>query len=226
MKIFISTVALGLLVISAKAQIFITQDNLGVSAPMPEKGTPEYIQGIYLYPDFVKGSVTMLDNKKIASADLIYDLSKDKIIFKGEDNKPYWFKDKVSEFQMADPKSGDQLIHLFKNGYPPIDRYSALNYYEVLAEGKVTLLKKEVRIVSETIPYGSSAPVKSVANAQLYYLYTNDTMTQIKKDKKSMGNLLKGNDFNLTKYISDNNLNIKNDEDLVKIINYYNSINK
>lgn len=223
MKRIYLLLSLSLLSLGAFAQIYTYREIRGSVAPMPSKSDPEFIDNIYLYPDYVKGVVTMADNKKLQNVDLIYDLHTDKLIYKGEDNLAYWFKDPVREFTLPNLKSGEKP-RTFRNGYPEADHNTKESYYEVLSDGRITLLKKTSKVVTESIPYGSSTPFKSTEDVFSYYIYKNGTITKVKKDKKALAQILDNDRFTLSKYMNDTKLTLKSDSDFAAVVDYYNKL--
>lgn len=152
---------------------------------------------------------------------LKYNIKDDELYFEGKNNEPLLFIDSVTEFAITNPPG---VIHHYRNGYKAIGGYSDKSFFEVLADGSVQLLKKTNKTILESKAYNSPTTERSFVEVSQYYLVRFGTFTPVKRDKKSILAALNDKQPALEKYIKDNGLNVKNDDDLSKLIIYYNSL--
>ncbi|MFM7850627.1 MAG: hypothetical protein ACKO96_01610, partial [Flammeovirgaceae bacterium] len=96
---------------------------------------------------------------------------------------------------------------------------------EVLSEKRVTLLKKYlVKFIDEVVnTYGSAAQVKKFQRSEKYFLIKDNFSVEIKPNLKSVVRAL-GEDSRLENYILKEKIKIKNEADLVRIVEYYQNL--
>ena len=206
-------------VAGASAQYVALVDHMGVA--VRAKAYTDVNGSPYLFEDWVKGSVTMTKGSYFEGMDLMYDLVTDELIFKSEKGESKNFSDQVREFSLKDEKG---IVHVFRNGFSPIDDAKPITFYEVLVDEKTALLKRTVRIIHEEVGYSSATQVKSFQTKTSFYLAKDSKLTKIKNDKKSVLAALPEKSAQLEAYIKAQKLDLKNDSHLVRLIAYYNSL--
>lgn len=183
------------------------------------------VQGTaFLNSDWLIGSFTLVNNKLYKDVNLKYDVVQDKIFLRGAKGEQISMLDKVKDFTLNYPTEVEVVNRYFRCGYSNIPGTRADSYFEVLADGKVQLLKRTSKIIQENKEYNSATITKSFYETIKYYLFNEGKATLIKKDKKSILTALNTKQPELETYIKDNKLNLKNDEDLAKLITYYNTL--
>ena len=178
------------------------------------KGSP------YLFEGWAKGSVVLEDGKSYNDLGLMYDVLADRVIFKSDIGKMQAFTVRVKEFTI----DTDKGQHTFRSGFPAIDGGSDRSYYQVLAEGNTKLLKRTTKQITEAIEPGAITMSKKLQDNIKYYVLIDNKIVRVKKDKKAILALLKNKSAELENYISSNKLNFKNEDDIVKLVNYYNRL--
>lgn len=175
------------------------------------KGSP------YLQNDWATGSVKLRDGRSFDGMKLKYDQVEDELLFLGDAEKEMTFSVPVTEFTLQDKT--------FRRGYPVGDGAPANAFYEVLEEGKMSLLKRTSKKVIEEPAYNAASSVKSIRTNENYYLTaSNLQLTKIKKDKKAVLAALPDKKEELENYIKDQRLDLRQEQDLVKLISYYNTL--
>jgi hypothetical protein len=207
---------------TSNAQFKVTQNFVG--KPIETRSTDGFVGDKYLYPDWMTGNVLQEDGKFYNNMSLKYDLYNDMIIFNSTDNVPMAFKYPIKEFQLMHKRSLEEPFSLFKNGFPPFGNYSAKTFYQVLTEGKTSLIKKPYKSIIETIPYGESELKKTFGTNELYFLHHNGKMVKIQKSKNSVLEVLGDKKSELIEFIKDKKLRMKSDSDLVAVVNHYNAL--
>lgn len=164
----------------------------------------------------------MANGKVFNSVDIKYDQVEDQLIYRGTDGQAMNFVDKIAEFNLL---TSDGNTTVFKKGFPASKGITPENYAEVLVEGKTKLLKRTAKHIQESREYNSATVDRTITSTTLYYLVgDNGEIANISKDKKSILKALPAKSSELEQYISSNKLNLKEDQDLVKLITYYNSL--
>ena len=176
----------------------------------------------YLYENWIKGSVKLTNGLAYSNLSLKYDQVADELIFLNETSKPQIFQHPVHEFTILNNQNREIK---FRNGFTPVEDGSAMSFYEVLADGNTQLLKRTSKSIVEELASGSNIlKVQKIKENTKYYIATADKLIRIKKDQKSILSALSGKSTELSKFIKDNKLNLKADDNLAKVIAYYNSI--
>jgi len=174
--------------------------------------------------DWSTGLIMLADGRTFKDMILKYNIYTDEVYFKDQNGETKSFSNPVSEFKLLSTGNGSSNSKDFKSGYANIPGYTAKSFFEVLSEGAVQLLKKYRRVVSETTGIDLGTVTKNFTDKESYYMIISGTATLVKKDKKSILALLNNKQIELETYIKAHKLDLKNDDDLAKLINYYNSI--
>ncbi|MDT3405227.1 hypothetical protein [Mucilaginibacter terrae] len=201
---------------SISAQV-VSQDING--RPYRLKGAVDVEGSAFLNDDWQKATVKLSNGKTYKDASLKFNLADNELLFKGKDGEPFTFMEPVSEFAITDDL---QNIHTYRNDYS-FEGESPATYFEVLADGTTQLLKKTTKSIGDFKEYNGPIVKKYVTSVK-YYLYKDKKAIQIKPDRKSLLYSLGSKQAELDTYIKNNNLNLKQDADLGKVVVYFNSI--
>jgi hypothetical protein len=197
---------------SAKAQNYYS-DIQGVA--LKESKADDAEGSPYLSDNWGTGSATIAkgtyDNMKLK-----YDLKNDVPVFASKDNVAMRFAVPVKRFTINNM--------VFANGFPAIGAQMKDSYYEVLSDGKTKLLKHRAKHIEETKTYGSATASREYVAIEAYYVFKNDKMSQIKPDKKAVMALMADKAAQIDDYLKANIVNFKNDADLGKLFDKYNSL--
>jgi len=181
------------------------------------KGSP------YVFEEWNSGTVQttkgIFNNVKIKYSEL-----EDQLFFKNKEDQTMQFADPVKDFTISYKKDDKDLLAHYRNGYTNISGLNNNAYFEILADGKYQLLKKTTKKVKQETVYGSTESNKSFMITTRYYIETPERGILIKKDKKSILAALSNKQAELDTYAKSNNIDFKNDDDLIKLIAYYNSL--
>ena len=112
----------------------------------------------------------------------------------------------------------------FQTGYPEIDNLNRNNFYQVLSDGNVTLLKSSIKKINKTKNEMSGEISSQFDIYEDHYLYVKYEMKRVKKDKEYLLNLLTDKRKELETYISAQKMNLKSMDSIKKLIDYYNSL--
>ncbi|MDB5122319.1 MAG: hypothetical protein JWP94_448 [Mucilaginibacter sp.] len=178
----------------------------------------------FLSDQWAKGMVKMADGRTFKDVLLKYDQLKDELYFQDKKKDTLIFVDPVREFKM-EYGAGDELHEkLFRNGYKNIPNSTENSFFEVLSDGTAQLLKRTTKSISESKEYNSTTVVQRFDDNVKYYIIVSERVLPIKKDKKSILTALSNKQPQLESFMRTNNINLKNDEDLSKLMAYYNSL--
>jgi len=174
------------------------------------QGTP------YLFDDWLPGSVVTEDGKTYNNLKLKYDIRFSQLIFLNQNDEASGFREPVKMFTI------NHMV--FTNGFPSVDAQTIAAFYQVLADGKIKLLKYSKKVIEERQTYGATAMEKSYRKMQSYYVFKDGKMTKVRADKKSLLAALPDQAPKLETYIKDNNVNLKDDMGMAQVITYYNTL--
>ena len=112
---------------------------------------------------------------------------------------------------------------IFRSGFPAVDKQTDKSYYQVLSDGNLLLLKSfNVSIRNETV-YGSSTVTKVYETANWYYAYSPDKGIVRLKDNAVVLDLVPAQKKEAEKFISDQNIKVKREADLIKLFAFLNT---
>lgn len=200
--------------------IDINANGVAITGPSITKiiGSP------YIYSEWVKSIVKMEDGTVYKDLKLNYNQLDDRPIFIADNKALQYFAKPVKEFTLYNVTNQNQEVKTFRKGFPKLDDATTSSFYEVLSEGKVNLIKHTSKKIVEERGAGSINVSKQIKETSKYYLGKGEQYTKIKKNKKSVLDILKDKGEMLNTYISTNSLNLSEDADLVKVCNYYNTL--
>lgn len=176
----------------------------------------------YLYNDWSKGSVTLNDGKIVENLDIRFDQLTDVISYKNERDEEMEVAEPVKEFKVK----VKGVNRLFRAGYLPAGNNTATNFYEVLVDGNVQFLKRLKKDIMTTRDYNATADTKTVTEKISYYIVKNNQPVLVAKNEKAVLAAIGDKSTELTAFIKQNKLNLKNDEDISSLVEYYNKLPK
>ena len=130
----------------------------------------------------------------------------------------------ITEIIFYDTVQSLPCSYTFQSGYPEVDNLKKDNYYQVLSDGNVTLLKSAIKKINKTKNEMSGEISSQFDMYEDYYLYVKYEMKRVKKDKAYLLNLLGDKKNKLEAYIRDRKLSFKSMDSIIKLIEYYNSL--
>jgi hypothetical protein len=207
-------------ILNVKAQTY--QTTLGGVA-FKEQNFADVKGSPYVFSDWAIGTVQT--SKGIYNnINVMYSELDDQIYFKNKEQEMVQFADPVKDFTLSYQQDGNQVLAHYRNGYTNIAGSSNNAFFEILTDGKVQLLKKTTKKVREEVVYGSTESNKNFLTTIRYYIVTPEKGILVKKDKKSVFAALGSKQNELEEYTKKNSIDFKKDDDLVKLITYFNSL--
>ena len=194
--------------------------NYGRGTVIQETEYANIIGSPYYMDKWNTGTVIFTNNKVAENIPLKYNAKDDEVYFKDSKDQTMAFKESVKFFTFTEANG---KTHIFQNGYtgPGINEKT---YLEVIAGGKNQFLRKLSKTIVETKEYASSNTDRHFLDKNEYYIYTGGKLYQVKKETKSIITSLPTKQTEMKQYIKSNNLNLKNDDDIVKAFKYYNPL--
>ena len=133
-------------------------------------------------------------------------------------------KGTVKEISYADTTEAGIVQYKFKTGFVSMIDKSTDNFYLVLADGNYTFLKSITKKVTEKRNELTHEVNKEFETYEDYFFYTKGEMKRWKKDKNFVMAELSDKQQQINQYIISHNINFRNQNDIIKLLAYYNSL--
>lgn len=182
--------------------------------------TEEQVEGSpYLSKEFMNGDI-IIDNFKFVGIPLRYNIYNDDIEFQKDDQI----------LAIANPHEVRRIFigdMAFIYSAYILSKEQTYGYFQLLSDGKAKVLKKYE--ISYQMPkaeqaYRPEEPAKFIpVPCKLYVTFGNDPALKFTNAKKLM-KLFGDKKSEVEKFLKTEKLNLKNEEDLVSLLTYYNSL--
>jgi hypothetical protein len=182
----------------------------------------------YLFPEWRQGTVQFTNGKILTGLELRYHSAADQLLYynRADNYTMIVESDYVKEFSLIDPVNL-KLIRFrrlgFQTNYFP-DSHNC--FVQILAEGHVSLYA--IRIKQKQNSSGSNqsqAQQFYYSSSNAYYLQLKGKgLVKFKPSNREVRNILSDKKEELKSYIRREGLNTRKESDLVKLIDYYNSL--
>ncbi|HUX59022.1 MAG TPA: hypothetical protein VMV77_18765 [Bacteroidales bacterium] len=178
----------------------------------------------YLYGDFHSGKFILTTGETI-NLDLRYDIYADQIQIKDKNNTLFELVhlERLSLIVIDTIKFVYSEIQKSRNDKAP----GKAAFFILKSDGKCRLLaKKNIRIQNAELPkaYQGAKSAKFIHTDDTYYLKLEDKNAVRAGTGKDLLKILSDNRDEVARFIDSNRLGTKKEDDLVKIISFYNSL--
>jgi len=207
--------------IFAQAVSDVNGRNYRVKSSSDIKGSP------YFTDNFIKGILKLKNGKEINGLALKYDLMDDLVLYKDAKDSIMEVAEPIAEFKLESVNEPAIPYHLFRSGFNKVNGNTDNSFYEVLSDGNVKFIRKNIKYIKEFTEYNAKTSDKSIEDKITYYIVKPDnTPIPVSKNEKSILNVLDNKKDELSAFIKSNKLSLKKDADILKVFEYYQSINK
>jgi hypothetical protein len=183
------------------------------------QGSPYFIDG-FRYANVTLSQGVFYENIKVK-----IDLCHQEAHVIGDDQKEMIVKDGlIGEIVLVDSANGKLVFYKFQTGFPAIDKNGVYNFYEVLSDGNIQLLKFIKKEIIETKDVMSGEVKKEFEQYEDYYTYHDGIINKLKKDKDFILDLMKDEQQKIAEYLKGKKMNYKNVGILTELFDYYNSL--
>ena len=178
----------------------------------------------YFRDDWMQGSVMLNGGKAYFNNNLKLELVTNELHFIDTSNVEMIATGILKQIKLVDTVS--QTIYTFIHSAFINGENIPGGWYELLADGKpASLFKQHVKSIVEVKPYGSATYEQLIETYERRMLLLNKNFTEI-KNIKDLSNMFADKKNEVQQYIKDHNLSSKSDNDLVQVVNYYNSLHQ
>ena len=222
--IFCASVLLMSLAVSGQSDDHKVIDRSGENGTIMYFFQKEEIQGSqFLKDDWMRAALYGDKGIKFESAKVKFDSYNNKFVFDKHDTT-YELSSMIYTLYLY-PDEGDTSKKIvFKKGYSINNKINANKYLQVLAEGKISLLKFYSKDLEEYSEYGNATKFKRFKDMEQYYVLQNGQYSPISLSAKNLENQMQSKWAEMQAYMKKNNLSAKNEKDWAALINYYNSL--
>ncbi len=189
--------------------------------PLVEKAYSDVSGTVFLFEDWLKGTVEQGNKTSYKDVDLKYNTYSDELFFKNpKDGSMLSFVIPATAFSLTT----NGKIEIYRNGFPEIDNFNTRSYYQVLFDGGIKLLFKSYKTLIQVKPYNSTTTEKRFVDNFAYYVLKDNVMTKFKPSKKDFLEIFKSKSNEIDAFINKEKINFKQNEDLTKVFVYYSTL--
>ena len=170
---------------------------------------------------WMKGLIVLNGGTEYKNLLLKLDLVENNVHYQDENGRELIAINPIREVVLIDTVSGDQYHFIHSAALTTELNKQEKGWYEILLRGNAKLYKFHKKHLNESKPYGSATFEQTIKDLPQYFVLNNGSMVRIKKWKE-ITDVLNDKKAQLEKYISENNLAGKKDDDYIRVITYYN----
>lgn len=203
---------------TVRIEEFLHYQRLNRDVTKRRENTYEQIKGNpYLFKDFVSGEIVTTDNFRYKGK-MRYNIYDDEIEYIVNDDN-FW----VSNPWVLDFITIDSMTFIYCSA--DNQNKNDGSYYILLVSGDCKLLLKKGVILNDPVPakpYIDSKPAEFVTKRDTYYIILNNSEPEKITSKQKLLELFPGKTEQMKNFVK--NLSLKKEEDLVKLVEFYNEI--
>ncbi len=179
----------------------------------------------YFFPAFKFSSIEMTDGRKYINIKAKINLVEQEVEFiSASSQEGYIGKGLVSVISFNDTVKQEIKKFTFQTGFPGIDNQTSIHFYQVLCNGKVTFLKSINKMIEERNNELSGEKSKDFVVRENWYVFQNGTMKRVKKEQTFFASVFADKTNPFITYVKEQKVNFKNEEQLIKMIDYLNGL--
>jgi hypothetical protein len=179
----------------------------------------------YFLADYKYATITLTDGRKYSNVKSKINLVEQELVFIAANGvEGYIGKGMVSTIAFSDTNKQGVKNYQFQTGFPKVDNQTNIHFYQVLVSGKATLLKSIVKSIGEHGNELSGEKSKDFMERENTYVLIGSDMKRLKKDKDFFITLMADQSGPIAQYLTTNKVNFKSEDQLIKLIEYYNSL--
>lgn len=183
------------------------------------EGSPYFIE--YYCPAILR----LNKGKEYQNIQTKLNLYKHEIVFIDETSKEMIAADGlVINIFLMDTLGAKVKTYIFRSGYPPSDKSNVSQFYQVLSDGRLQLLRFIKKEIVEQKDVMTGEIRKEFVTREEYYTFSSGEIKKLKKDKEYVEELMKDREEKITEYVKGKKVNFKNISNLISLFDYYNSL--
>jgi hypothetical protein len=119
--------------------------------------------------------------------------------------------------------TGGDNFH-FRSGYPATDKNNSFDFYLVLSDGNLQLLKLIRKEIVEQKNVQSGEIRKEFISREEFYTYSNGEIRKLIRNKEDIMEMMKDKELKIIEYVKEKKVIFRNISGLGKLFDYYNSL--
>jgi hypothetical protein len=170
-----------------------------------------------------EGKIVLMNGDTL-KGNVKYDLQQDLVQYESNSKPEAFTPRKVLYFEIFD-KTVNQYRTFYALPYNATQGYRTSIFFELLEEGKITLLAREAieyRTYSASYYFGSMS--REVLVYKYYFLEEDGNIVEFKGNKSDLLNMMGNKSDDVEEYIRSSRLKFEEKYDLARIVAYYNSL--
>ncbi len=186
------------------------------------KGTP------YLFDDWKQGNIYLNDNTYINDVNIKYNIYTDDVLYLNSTSGDSLIIDRsvIKSFEINDDNSGNML--LFREISLRADKKERNTFIKVIYEDKSKFIIKYTKTFIKADykgAYSAGRKYDEYVDDYQYYIITNpDNPSKVKLNRKSVVKALSDREDKILAYMNEHNLNLDNEDDIIELMKYYDSL--
>ena len=207
--------------VNLSSRLFYTVGNAPFS---PAKYVRVVSGSPYFSNSWMKGTLMTKDSAVYSDIRLRLDLIEGTLIYLNEKDEEMVSIAPILEVSLTDTLTEQSYYFVHNSSLNGItNKGDAKSWYQVLTGDAVPLYKQYFKNIDESKPYGSSITEQNIRTSVRYFIVVNKAMVRVKKIKE-IPDILFDKRAELQKFINDNKLEGKKDDDYISLMHYYNSL--
>ena len=178
----------------------------------------------YIFPTFKYAIIELRDGRKFLDIMARLNLVESEVEFISASSKEgYLGKGMVASISFNDTIRQDVKKYIFQSGFPGIDNQTTIHFYQVLCNGKITLLKSINKVMEERNNELSGEKSKEFVTRENWYVYQNGTMKRVKKEQAFFAALFTDKAEAFSKYTTEQKPIFKKEDQVIKMVDFLNA---
>lgn len=186
--------------------------------PITDKGSH------FFFDDWHSGLIELENGIFIKTDAIKYDLENNRFEIKTKNAVKLLDGDKVKQYQL-DKDQGQ--LNFINAEYFTINNVPMYGFFQILSDGITKLLVRTtvgVKQANYNVAIDMGSKQNEIIKTETLYLFINNQLNEIKKNKKKILKLFGLKATEIERFSKSEKLSFKVKNDLVKIVNYYNTI--
>ena len=184
------------------------------------KGSP------YYFDEWENADLTLNDGKQFSNVKVKLNMLSQEIICQNSNGTEITLRDGITKrLILHDTTAADKRpTHLFTSNIPFIEKDTSYPVFEVLTEGKASLLSLTKKRISNASDAMLANNAKEFTSVETVYIYLNSNLKKCEKKSDFFIALFSDKKDNIINFIKANNLKCRNRDEMMRVVSYYNTL--
>ena len=175
----------------------------------------------YFIKDWSDGVIRFTSGKVTDKFKLKFNAAQNRLIMQFN-GAAFAAESRIQEFVMYTKNKKDSF--LFKKGFPKTERDDNETFYLMLERGAATLLRLATKDIVQEKELIDAKVSRHYQDVDLFFLLRDGVMHKVDTDNNPVQNILSDRRDELKNFIKEQQLKMRTQEDMVKVVRKYNSL--